>query len=243
MPESDSAAVERIITNTIKETARGDRGSRRFATRRAMPRFRRRVRRIPGRWCRRHWHPRVAATAAPACLRSCAVAETMSAWSLGRAPVVGLQRAILTGSPPVRATRRLGNSSVEPYPANAFGESRPTLRRTGTMPMLDHPKKTAQLMTELKAAVPFKVELTPWLIKQLHAQHDKIANATEHVVSDLSYAGDEGGIVCHIATSAAREMLVVSLTHVLVPRSMAFAAAVAQYQKHRVKKLKKQGNV
>jgi hypothetical protein len=34
------------------------------------------------------------------------------------------------------------------------------------MPMLDDPKKTAQLMTELKAAVPFKVELTPWLINQ-----------------------------------------------------------------------------
>jgi hypothetical protein len=111
------------------------------------------------------------------------------------------------------------------------------------MPMLDDPKKTDQLMTELKAAVPFKVKLTPWLIKHLHAQHDEIANAAEHVVSDLSYAGDEGGIVCHIAPSAAREMLVVSLTHVLVPRSMPFAAAVGQYQKHRVKKLKKQGNV
>jgi len=104
--------------------------------------------------------------------------------------------------------------------------------------MLDNPKKTAQLMTELKAALPFNVELTPWLIKRLHAQHDEIANATEHVVSDLSYAGDEGGIVCHIARSAAREMLVVSLTHVLVPRSMPFAAAVGQYQKHRLKKLK-----
>jgi len=33
--------------------------------------------------------------------------------------------------------------------------------------MLDDPKKTAQLMTQLKAAVPFKVELTPWLIKHL----------------------------------------------------------------------------
>jgi hypothetical protein len=110
------------------------------------------------------------------------------------------------------------------------------------MPMLDDPKKTAQLMTELKAALPFKVELTPWLIKHLQAQHDEIANATEHVVPDLSYAGDEGGIVCHIASSAARGMLVVSLTHVLVPRSMPLAAAVRQYRKHRLKKLKKQGN-
>jgi hypothetical protein len=109
--------------------------------------------------------------------------------------------------------------------------------------MLDDPKKTDRLMAELRAAVPFEVELTPWLIQHLKTQHVDVANAAEHVVSDLSYAGDEGGIVCHIAPAAAREVLVVSLTHVRVPRSLPFAVAVTQYQKHRVKKLKKQGNV
>jgi hypothetical protein len=62
-----------------------------------------------------------------------------------------------------------------------------------------------------------------------------------HTVSDLSYAGDEGGIVCHIVLPEEQEALVVSLTHVHVPRSMPLAAAIADYQKHRVKKLKKQG--
>src|SRR5215813_12101249 len=100
--------------------------------------------------------------------------------------------------------------------------------------MLDDPKKTGRLLAELKAAVPFKVQLTPWLAQHLQAQHDDIAHAPEHVVSDLSYAGDEGGIVCHIAPSGAREMLVVSLTHILVARSLPFAAAVVRYQKHRI---------
>jgi hypothetical protein len=109
--------------------------------------------------------------------------------------------------------------------------------------MLDDPKKTDRLMAELKAAVPFNVALTPWVVQHLQAQHDDLANAGEHVVCDLSYAGDEGGIVCHIAPSAGRNMLVISLTHVSVPRSLPFAAAVVQYQKHRVKKLKKQGKV
>jgi hypothetical protein len=40
----------------------------------------------------------------------------------------------------------------------------------------------------------------------------------------MSYLGDEGGIVCH-----------------MVPPSMPLAAEVLRYQKHRVKKLKKQG--
>ena len=61
-----------------------------------------------------------------------------------------------------------------------------------------------------------------------------------HTVSELSYAGDEGGIVCHIVPSEEREALVVSLTHIRVPRSMPLAPDIVDYQKHRVKKLKKQ---
>ena len=106
--------------------------------------------------------------------------------------------------------------------------------------MLDDPKKTALLLAELKAAVPFKVNLTPQLASHLRAEHADMAGATEHVVRDLSYAGDEGGIVCHLAPGGDGAALVVSLTHLLVPRSLPFAAAVRQYQKHRVKKLKKQ---
>jgi hypothetical protein len=46
--------------------------------------------------------------------------------------------------------------------------------------------------------------------------------------------------MCHIAPPEDKSALVVSLTHVHVPRSMPLARAVADYQKHRVKKLKKQ---
>jgi hypothetical protein len=106
-----------------------------------------------------------------------------------------------------------------------------------SVPMLDNPEKTAKLLAALKAAVPFEVELTHQLVKHLRAHHDAIADRKHHTVANLSYAGDEGGIVCHMT-----EALVVSLTHVRVPRSMPLAAAVVDYQKHRVKKLKKQGN-
>jgi hypothetical protein len=47
--------------------------------------------------------------------------------------------------------------------------------------------------------------------------------------------------VCHIVPPEKQEVLVVSLTQVHVPRAMPLAAAIADYQKHRVKKLKKQG--
>jgi len=107
--------------------------------------------------------------------------------------------------------------------------------------MLDHPEKTARLLAALKAAAPFDVELPPSLIEHLQAEDAADADRKHHVVWDLSYAGDEGGIMCHLSRSEETgRALVVSLTHVRVPRSMPLAAAVVDYQKHRVKKLKKQ---
>jgi hypothetical protein len=105
--------------------------------------------------------------------------------------------------------------------------------------MLDNPRKTEPLMAALKAAVPFDVELMPALIKRLQAESIATLNETRQTVSDVSYAGDEGGIVCHIVAPD-REALVVSLTHLRVSRTMPLASAVVDYQKHRVKKLKKQ---
>ena len=47
--------------------------------------------------------------------------------------------------------------------------------------------------------------------------------------------------MCHIVQPEDREGLVVSLTQVLPPRSMPLSAAVAAYQKHRIKKAKEAG--
>jgi hypothetical protein len=57
--------------------------------------------------------------------------------------------------------------------------------------MLDNPEKTARLLAALKAAVPFKVELVPSLVTYLRAQHVAIADQTQHIVSNLSYAGSQ----------------------------------------------------
>ena len=87
---------------------------------------------------------------------------------------------------------------------------------------------------------PIRCQLMPALIKRLQAESIATSNETCQTVSDVSYAGDEGGIVCHIVPPDRREALVVSLTHLRVSRTMPLASAVVDYQKHRVKKLKKQ---
>jgi hypothetical protein len=107
--------------------------------------------------------------------------------------------------------------------------------------MLDSLKKTETLMVALKAAVPFEVELTPPVIKQLQADNVAAADHPHQIVSDVSYLGDEGGIMCHISPPESDGAIIISLTHVRVPRSMPLAAAVVDYQRRRMKKLRRQG--
>ncbi len=107
--------------------------------------------------------------------------------------------------------------------------------------MLDNPEKTARLLAALKAAAPFEVELAPPVVKQLRADKVVAADQPSKIVSGVSYLGDEGGIMCHIAPPESEGAIIISLTHVRVPRTMPLAASVLDYQKHRVKKLKKQG--
>ena len=106
--------------------------------------------------------------------------------------------------------------------------------------MLDKPEKTYQLLAALRAAAPFEIELPPSVITHLRAQQVAITAAPRQIVTQISYAGDEGGIVCHMAPEEGRDALIVSLTHVRAMRSSPFVAAVLDYQKHRMKKLKKQ---
>ena len=48
--------------------------------------------------------------------------------------------------------------------------------------MLDNPEKTTKLLTALKAAAPFEVDLTEWLVKELRRQHDAVADSSHHTV-------------------------------------------------------------
>ena len=106
--------------------------------------------------------------------------------------------------------------------------------------MLDRPEKTEALLDAMEQALPFEVGLMPELIVGLARQQRPVAVNPVETVTDITYAGDEGGIMCHITPSDADSMVVVSLTHVRVPRALPFAATALAYQKHRVKKLKKQ---
>ena len=106
--------------------------------------------------------------------------------------------------------------------------------------VLDKPEKTRELMSILDAAVPFEIDLMPGLVEHLARQPSPVAVKSIETVSKVSYLGDPGGIMCHLVPEGGGNAVVVSLTHLRVRRTLPFAAAVLDYQKHRMKKLKKQ---
>jgi hypothetical protein len=112
----------------------------------------------------------------------------------------------------------------------------------GLTQMLDKPEKTRELIATLEAAVPFEVALLPDLVEYLARQQKPVLVKPIETVSKVSYLGDLGGIICHVQPEDTENMIVVSLTHVRVPRTFPFATAVLDYQKYRVKKLKKQSH-
>ena len=88
-------------------------------------------------------------------------------------------------------------------------------------------------------ALPFEVDLTSELLATLKQKQFSAALERRQIVSQLSYAGDEGGILCHIQPPNEPNVIVTSITHIRVPVYLPFAPDVADYQKHRVKKLRK----
>jgi hypothetical protein len=109
------------------------------------------------------------------------------------------------------------------------------------VPMLDDPEQTERLLAALKAAIPFEAGVSPEALRRLRARESGSTWAARQIVHEVSYLGDMGGIVCHLQAPEAQEVAVISLTHVRVSSSLPLAAQVARYQKHRIKKLRRQG--
>ena len=101
--------------------------------------------------------------------------------------------------------------------------------------------RTRRSANATEPSLPFEVHLTPPLARLLREEQVALAAGDRQTVSEVSYLGDEGGILCHIVPPDGGKAAIVSLTHVRVSPSMPLATEVLRYQKHRVKKLRKQG--
>ena len=107
--------------------------------------------------------------------------------------------------------------------------------------MLDDPERTSRLLAALKASLPFEVHLTPPLARLLREEQVALAARDRQTVSEVSYLGDEGGIVCHLERGGDEKgkLIVTSITHLEFDPRLPFAREIAAYQKHRTKRLRR----
>lgn len=102
---------------------------------------------------------------------------------------------------------------------------------------IDDPEEVERLMDGLNRLLPVTAEFEEKGWKQLMKEGPVPRGAPPSVtIEKLSYSGDYGGVLCHLAEHS----LVCSLTHLRFKPNFPFYRDVTAYQKRRVKKLKKQ---
>src|SRR3954453_4467436 len=98
-------------------------------------------------------------------------------------------------------------------------------------------------MAKLKAALPLPALATPTLLAQLREQAPGLDLSPHCQITEIYYAGDEGGILCKLDfgqedTDAA---FLVSITRPTFDRRMPLARAISDYQKPRIKRIRRSG--
>ncbi len=104
--------------------------------------------------------------------------------------------------------------------------------------MIDNPVQVQRLLAQLQAALPVPARATPELAAMLKTQN--ISNAASAAaITAVSYAGDEGGIMCRLEIPTNENDVHVSITHLRFDPRLPLARDVTAYQKHRVKHLRR----
>jgi hypothetical protein len=108
--------------------------------------------------------------------------------------------------------------------------------------MIDDPDKTKKLIAEMDAYLPLTARLSQSLKGMIRRQVAPIIPPEQCRVVEIFYMGDEGGILCRLELDGqdTHDPIIVSITHLDFNRRCSLYRQIDGYQKHRVKKLKKQ---
>ena len=108
--------------------------------------------------------------------------------------------------------------------------------------MIDDPDQVERLLARMRAALPLPARMTPRLLATVRDQDPGTPLAAACSVTEVHHAGDEGGIVCHLARDGGHDggkLIVTSITHLEFDPRLPFAREIAAYQKHRTKRLRR----
>ena len=106
--------------------------------------------------------------------------------------------------------------------------------------MIDNPDQVERLLAKLQNALPVPVRVTSELAATLLDKAHSATVKSACSVTWISYAGDEGGIMCRLSFGDESENAVfTSITHLRFDPHLPLAREIAAYQKHRVKRLRR----
>jgi hypothetical protein len=104
--------------------------------------------------------------------------------------------------------------------------------------MIDRPSTVDGLLEQLQDQLPMPAFPTKELVRILRRRGVKASVDRALSVQRVFYAGDEGGIVCDVTPSrAAKEVFIVSLTHLRIAPHHPLFSAILAYQRERVSRL------
>jgi hypothetical protein len=108
--------------------------------------------------------------------------------------------------------------------------------------MIDEPRKTQLLMAGLKESLPIPAIIPPQLARKLAEGKPQSSIPSRCNVIDVIYSGDVGGVLCNLDVDGreAKEVHLVSITQLSFSRNVSLFREIEAYQRHRIKKLKKQ---
>ena len=110
--------------------------------------------------------------------------------------------------------------------------------------MIDNQDQVERLLRRLTDVLPVAALATPALVADLR-ERSSAAKITWHCkVTDIFYAGDEGGVMCHVIfdQEEKEQVFLVSITHLAFDRRLPIAREIASYQKHRIKRIRRENN-
>ena len=108
--------------------------------------------------------------------------------------------------------------------------------------VIDNPDRVERLLRRLADVLPLAALAPPALVADLR-ERSSAAKITLHCkVTDILYAGDEGGVMCHVIfdQKEKEQVFLVSITHLAFDRRLPIAREIASYQKHRIKRIRRE---
>ncbi len=104
--------------------------------------------------------------------------------------------------------------------------------------MIDNPGTVARLLEQMEDQLPISAFPTKDVVRILRRRGVKASVDRALSIKRVFYAGDEAGIVCDVTPSqAAKEVLIVSLTHLRIDPLHPLCPAIVAYQRERVRRL------